>query len=139
MKKCSMCKIEKPLVEFEKDNRRKDGLQTSCKNCKRSASNKYYLANKDLVRKKAAAHRAETCEIINKIKESSSCKDCGVNYPYYVMHFDHIADDKEFNVSWGIMNRSREAVLEEIKKCELVCANCHAVRTYKRIQQGLVQ
>lgn len=27
---------------------------------------------------------------------------------------------------------TREQVLAEIAKCELVCANCHAVRTYNR-------
>ena len=26
----------------------------------------------------------------------------------------------------------RETILDEIRKCELVCANCHAVRTFNR-------
>ena len=48
---------------------------------------------------------------------------------------DHTLDhlrDKKFNISWGIMNRGRKKIFEEIEKCEVVCAICHAYRTHKR-------
>ena len=59
------------------------------------------------------------------------CTDCVVQYPPYVMQWDHITDDKNFTIgsNWqfGI-----DRILAEIEKCELVCANCHAERTHRR-------
>ena len=67
--------------------------------------------------------------------KSRSCTDCGVQYPYYVMEFDHLdADAKHFNVSAGVTSVSHERLLAEIAKCEVVCANCHAERTHQRKQ-----
>lgn len=61
------------------------------------------------------------------------CADCTVSYPYYVMDFDH-KEEKQFNISSSknkkLENRSK--LLGEISKCDLVCANCHRVRTQKR-------
>lgn len=68
---------------------------------------------------------------IRELKNSTPCKDCGKNYPYYVMQFDHLRD-KKFNI--GIMSPSitLEVAKAEIEKCEIVCANCHYARTYNR-------
>jgi hypothetical protein len=49
------------------------------------------------------------------------------------MQFDHINDDKEYNIS--MMRRRRMAfakIVKEMDKCEVVCANCHAERTNAR-------
>lgn len=59
------------------------------------------------------------------------CVDCGLRYPCYVMHFDHVRGVKLHNVS-TMVRFPKQKVLDEIAKCDLVCANCHAVRTYTR-------
>ncbi len=61
------------------------------------------------------------------------CVDCG-NKDQRVLEFDHLRD-KTRNVSW-FMDRNWELLFEELEKCELVCANCHVVRTYKRTNNG---
>jgi hypothetical protein len=48
------------------------------------------------------------------------------------MDFDHISDNKSFTISDGSVNQSIERLITEIKKCEVVCANCHRIRTHKR-------
>lgn len=137
MKKCSQCKEDKPFEKFSKDSKRKDGLQTSCKACQKLLGKKYYDNNKAEVKDTAKQYRAQTRKIIQKLKEIP-CKDCGVQYEYYVMQFDHLKD-KTFGISWGLMNKSRQDLLEEIKKCEVVCANCHATRTFRRLtESGLI-
>tara|TARA_Y100000310_G_scaffold313567_1_gene362054 strand:+ start:897 stop:1304 length:408 start_codon:yes stop_codon:yes gene_type:complete len=69
---------------------------------------------------------------IREIKEASPCVDCGVSYPSCVMQFDHMPGTvKRFNLA-DMGDRSWTTVLAEIRKCEIVCANCHAVRTHKR-------
>lgn len=69
---------------------------------------------------------------INEIK-NKPCYDCGIIYPSYVMDFDHRKkEDKLNNIARLIRDGwSKEKLLFEIKKCDLVCANCHRIRTYK--------
>ena len=69
---------------------------------------------------------------IQNIKEASPCTDCGQHYPYYVMDFDH-RENKSFGLARAIMYTGWQKILKEIKKCDLVCANCHRKRTHKRI------
>lgn len=71
---------------------------------------------------------AHNYKLIRSAKEQP-CADCGVQYPYWVMQFDHVRGAKVANLSkcWA----STGKILEEIGKCDIVCANCHANRTYK--------
>lgn len=64
------------------------------------------------------------------LKEGVPCADCGGVFPVYVMHWDHLPGfEKVAEISVMVGSRTRAAVLEELKKCELVCANCHVLRT----------
>ena len=69
-----------------------------------------------------------------EFKKKGSCADCGLKGKEYpeVLDFDHLRD-KKFNIS--AFKRSTSGFLkvkEEMSKCELVCANCHRIRTVKR-------
>ena len=68
---------------------------------------------------------------MNEVKLASGCVDCGYSEHAEALQFDHVRGEKKFNV--GISYTfSMERVLAEIEKCEVVCANCHAVRTANR-------
>lgn len=131
MKECSSCKTIKELSLFSKDSSRKDGLQACCKPCKQKTSNKYYLSNKEKVKLALKDYRTKLRKEISDLKEKSPCADCSIYYPYFVMQFDH-RGDKKFQISKGKTNKSRADIFLEISKCDIVCANCHAVRTYRR-------
>lgn len=60
------------------------------------------------------------------------CTDCGQRFPHYVMDFDHARGTKEFSISNKGRDLSLEALTREISKCDLVCANCHRIRTHNR-------
>lgn len=68
------------------------------------------------------------------------CTDCGIKYPFYVMELDHIiekdgtyhADGKQNCVGITMYRRGMAWLKEELTKCEVVCANCHRERTYRR-------
>ena len=68
---------------------------------------------------------------MDSVKVASGCQDCGCEGPAEVLTFDHVRGTKKFNVgqSW---NQGRVALEEEMAKCEIVCANCHAKRTKSR-------
>lgn len=66
--------------------------------------------------------------------KSSPCLDCGVSYPACVMDFDHRpGEEKKFNVSTQVRSgASLSLIMAEIAKCDLVCSNCHRLRTARR-------
>ena len=71
---------------------------------------------------------------LDKLKIATPCKDCGKHYPPYVMDFDHVKGTKNFDIgNAGHVSTITDSKLQkEIAKCELVCANCHRIRTYGR-------
>ena len=66
--------------------------------------------------------------------KSKPCTDCKQTFPICCMHFDHKeGTNKKYNIgSMFAHHYSRELIEKELSKCELVCANCHAIRTQKR-------
>lgn len=56
--------------------------------------------------------------------------DCGVRYPPYVMEFDHRRDEKRKSIAQMKTNTVAK-LLTEMAKCDIVCSNCHAERTYQ--------
>jgi hypothetical protein len=49
------------------------------------------------------------------------------------MDFDHVTGEKLDDICGMRMRTvSREAILAEIEKCEVVCATCHRARTHAR-------
>jgi hypothetical protein len=63
------------------------------------------------------------------------CLDCGVSYPPWIMQFDHRPDEEKVADLARMVSRgfARWKIEAEIKKCDLVCANCHAERTHLRL------
>jgi GTP1/Obg family GTP-binding protein len=98
------------------------------------AQRQHYLDNKDIYAKKNKTYRERVRDYVKEVKESSPCLDCGEWHPYYVMEFDHL-HSKEKTVSWLASKGTMKQVIEEIKKCELVCSNCHKKRTWNRLQK----
>jgi hypothetical protein len=102
----------------------------------KSRGKSYYHLNRKRQLKLAILRRNKYRSLmrvyINKIK-NIPCMDCSQSYPSYVMDFDHrIKKDKEVDVGRMINGGwSKEKVDKEIKKCDIVCANCHRIRTYQ--------
>lgn len=79
-----------------------------------------------------AKQKASLSRYIQNIKSSHPCLDCKISYPYYVMDFDHVRGQKHKNVMELIPTLSKKKIDEEIAKCEIVCSNCHRIRTHIR-------
>lgn len=93
----------------------------------------YWQNNRELIQSKVVNNRDK----IRKIKLDSGCVDCGYNQHFAALDFDHVNGEKYRVVSdltgyrWG-------TVLAEIEKCEVRCANCHRIKTYKDKQSEFV-
>jgi hypothetical protein len=93
----------------------------------------YYLANKEKYLASARASKARNKEKL-RVAKSKPCTDCGKEFPWYCMDFDHVNGEKLFEVSSaGVQKHGWTKSLLEIAKCELVCAICHRIRTQTRL------
>ena len=99
----------------------------------REAIRKHYRENRQAYIDKAYRKRDAIRKWVYDLKETTPCKDCLGRFPYYVMDFDHLTD-KKILVSRVINNGSWAQAKEEIAKCEIVCSNCHRIRTYNRLK-----
>ena len=102
-------------------------------------SKAYYRANKAEVNRKGVAinrtrrhertrrhkyHRA----VLDELKATTPCLDCKGSFKPSQMDFDHIDPDNKIDTIARMTGEPTERLLAEIKKCHLVCANCHRVR-----------
>jgi hypothetical protein len=83
--------------------------------------------------------RARVRELIAELK-SGPCTDCGGRFPPFVMDFDHVRGTKLGIISrMGTGRMAWAKTLAEVEKCDVVCANCHRLRTQLRMLGGEVK
>ena len=92
--------------------------------------NRYLLEFATVVTKKDKRQTAR--KLIIQLKTGRVCPDCLTEYPHYMMDFDHVRGIKLGNV-YDIARKGDVArLLEEVKKCDIICSNCHRHRTFMR-------
>lgn len=124
MRICNVCKERESLPYGYK-----------CSICHCEYQKNYYKKHPQSA---ARSHKIRQKMRRDRVKERKSdvpCTDCGKIYPWYVMDYDHVRGEKKFNLSIaGSKMFSIKKIDEEIDKCEVVCANCHRIRTFTRVQ-----
>jgi hypothetical protein len=131
-----------------------DALEAGRRVKQRERDNRYYERNKATIQErrsqrevsveKSREYNARAAErlrgvrvinraLVNKLK-AAPCMDCNTAFPAVCMDFDHRPGEvKVGGVSeLAKAGRSTDVLLAEIAKCDLVCSNCHRVRTYNR-------
>ncbi len=95
----------------------------------------YYTEHRDEEIERVKVRQAATLEFLRDLRRRP-CADCGQSFPPWVMDFDHRdPKTKSFALASGhALLKSRDLLLVEIAKCDVVCANCHAIRTYNWIK-----
>lgn len=141
LKQCGKCKEIKEEKEFTIKNKRKNLFQNECKTCTNLYKKEWYRNNskihKERVKIVNERKKQELRSIILKAKDAP-CVDCRQKYIPFAMDFDHLPGTKKsFNIgiASGRNHCSVKTLLEEIAKCDLVCSNCHRIRTYNRVRQ----
>lgn len=125
MKECSVCHNNFDESDFPSRSSR-------CRSCHNAYTRQHYQNNKQYYKEKARKNGKVYAAALYDYKSKTPCLDCGKTFPGECMDFDHTEDNKEFNISsrstWGM----GEKMIKEMAKCELVCANCHRIRTKNR-------
>ena len=120
-----------------------------CANCHRIRTHRAFMAGalrpESFKRKKKSSDRRvqRDRDKVQKARDQatallrafrrSPCFGCGKRFPWFVMEFDH----REGTTKVGLVTKLAGHVglmrlLLEIEKCDIVCANCHRIRTYER-------
>jgi 5-methylcytosine-specific restriction endonuclease McrA len=141
MRFCTKCTQEKPESEYFVRDKKTGRLHAQCKLCYKAHRISYsaahyakykdaYLLRANLRREKL---RAEFRANMLRYMSDKACIDCG-EADIRVLELDHIdPKSKFFNVSQAVkLGYAWKEVLAEIKKCRVLCANCHKRRTAKQ-------
>jgi hypothetical protein len=96
-----------------------------------------HLKTRAYYNKRARTNRAKRMAVLVEFRLKKGCIDCGYNEHPAALQFDHVRGTKRANVS-ALAAKSWKAVIEEVRKCEVRCANCHAIKTYESgaLQRG---
>ena len=91
----------------------------------RSTTREYHNLNQ-------IVHRRRRQAVIHEIKMARGCADCGYRGHPVALDFDHRPGvDKLFTIGQDARRKWSE-IEAEIEKCDVVCSNCHRIRTYRR-------
>lgn len=134
MKQCTKCKEKKLLGEFNFKVRALGIRQYQCKECTRAFVKSHYKKNKEYYTNKAKKRnvkvKLDVQRYILGYLSKHPCVDCDEADPA-VLEFDH-REHKLKEVSSLISRRySLQRIKEEVKKCDIRCANCHRRKTAK--------
>lgn len=135
---CTKCQKEKPQEDFFIRNKAKQILHKQCKECYREQRKTYYQEHyrkyhdrylERALKRRRARKQAYRINMLDYLKDKL-CENCG-NSDIRVLEFDHIdITNKSFNIARGIdYTKNWEELLLEIKKCRILCANCHKIHT----------
>jgi hypothetical protein len=130
-KACTKCGISKDIEAGFSVKGKGNKKHAWCKQCFREYSKTHYNINKPYYSEKANITKRRLVELTNELKKGP-CVDCKGVFNPWQMDWDHVKETKEFHVSRGTRKGSEKKLLEEIAKCDLVCANCHRQRTHDR-------
>jgi len=114
-KQCGRCKHYLPATSryFAKDSTKEGGLNSYCRMCKR-------LSDKGRKKKLRVW--------FHNLKETKVCERCGESR-WYMLDFHHNANEEKMvsitQMVYGNNRYNKEDILKEMKKCQILCANCH--------------
>lgn len=137
MKTCFKCEIQQSLSEFSK---RRTGHHSWCKTCNKQYHHEYFKNNperrKTIKRNSLALRKKVELKLIEHLK-ANPCP-CGETN-ILTLQFDHLRD-KKFEISLGICRAyTWEKLKVEIDKCQVLCANCHIIKTSHQVNNWKVK
>lgn len=120
---CTICEKSLDLDNFRVSKLNKKKIRYQCKTCEKQQA-------KEL--------RQYKMKWIHEYKLKQGCKNCGYNVNPYALQFNHRnpfekdsslkSERKAFKINWSLTK-----IKNEIEKCDVLCANCHAIHTHTHI------
>ena len=140
IRKCTMCKLD--LLECDtnfasRHDKGKKQFQSSCRECQKKYRRQHYLDNKQKYIDKSNEYRKTFMGWFIDYKKTLCCEICGENR-YWVLDFHHKnPKEKDLEVALVVRQCSKQKLFDEIKKCMVVCSNCHRDIHHKERDAGI--
>lgn len=102
---------------------------------RRAYAKEWYAKNKEARKARVAVENKERRKRIKQYIDNLKnvpCADCGESFDTVCMDFDHVQGEKLFTIATEFAEVGKRKLEEELAKCEVVCANCHRIRTRDR-------
>ena len=136
MKRCCECKRKRDDDDFYWKVRGKTRY-SRCKECWRIYIQAHYQKHRAAYCASAGVRRRAHIQVLREYLievKGKPCTDCDRSFPTYVMDFHHRSRNEKRAGVAGLIHQhvSLRRLQEEISKCDLLCANCHRIRTHKQ-------
>jgi 5-methylcytosine-specific restriction endonuclease McrA len=138
MKTCSKCGVAKESSEFFVKDSKTGRLHAQCKTCYsahrktyyKQHYEKYHAAYLERAKVRRSTLRDEFRQNMLRYLSDKYCAECGES-DIRVLEFAHMhPDEKLFSISQAVrLGYSWDDILLEMKKCRILCANCHKKET----------
>lgn len=139
---CSKCKLDKEATEFFFKDKKKNTRRSQCKLCEKERRTKtwkaHYLKYKDDYLRRSREGKKKYVQgkwykLLILDRKKDGCIICGEKHPA-CLDFHHIdPNTKKFDIGSGLRsNKPKQLIEEEIKKCILICSNCHRKKTAEK-------
>lgn len=131
---CKKCENDLPEEFFNYKNKKEKIKQSFCKECTSNYRKEYYNKNKEKAieysKKTTKDIRIRNRQFVWDYLKEHPCIECGEKNPV-TLEFDHRDEKtKVMDISSAVDNGwSIKKISEEIKKCDVLCSNCHKVKT----------
>lgn len=111
-KVCTKCGRELPLDQFNWRDKAKGTRRADCKQCHSGHMRMTYLKKR---------------EEISQLKLQIKCQKCGYDKCPDALEFHHTnPEEKDYTISQALrLHKSEEEIQNEMKKCVILCSNCH--------------
>ena len=123
-RECTRCKAWLPISMFYVEAERRRSLKIGrtytlpCRQCRREID---------------TANQKPRRDYSDAVKITAGCADCGIRSDHpEIYDFDHTAGEKAANIASLVTKGTWDDFVAEIAKCEVVCSNCHRIRTRER-------
>lgn len=137
MQVCNHCGFEKDDECFALRSTEKKIRHRRCRSCQKQYDASLYKTSPDRAKKIHVKRRERVAfnrEYVRQHLATYPCVDCGES-DIRCLDFDHVRGKKVKDVcelscsSWSLVR-----IVEEIKKCEVRCSNCHRKVTVERLK-----
>lgn len=133
MKTCTKCKTEKPITEFA-FHKKRNHSHSWCKICQSKHNKKTYQEQpkrRQRLKEQTMKYQflAQEYVVNHLLKHPCICGETNI----LTLQFDHLRD-KEFEIGLAVMRGySLTKIKSEIEKCQVLCANCHSIKTANQL------
>lgn len=136
MKKCTNCLMEKDLSNFHKRTKSKDGLSSICRECRKTIDRNSYI-NSQSRREQIKCRRSSITKynrrLLQRYKRICKCLICRETEPV-ALDLHHISPEEKDMHPSGMASYSTDNLRKEIRKCVVLCSNCH-----RKLHAGIIK